>query len=744
MRRPCPILIDCLGIGTPDPDWPVLNLSAEAPDPLIFWRINYPDYDPYDNNCLFNCNNLPEQVTCADILTSTESAEMVAILAAAAGITCANPNPNPGDCEFFNDEQTATVTCFDGSTSSFTVPAGAMRSGLISCTLGTAWVGMANAWAMAYAQQQASALLECEVRIISDVPQGPGAGTDPPAHPPGHVPGSPRISDNPGWCCIGETLDPALNTYSIAGGSATTGFTFEISAGSLPPGTALIQLSPRSAEVAGTPITPGQHNYTIRATSTSLPTRVVEVSDVFYVMGITNPDLPNAQGSTLYSETLAATGGTAPFTFATTDPLPNGLTLYPNGLLEGVPTVTGDFAFDVSVTDADGGVCTQEVSLTIVSPASYKICRWTTEVQPVLGVVIPGPCSLSVDPAWDGVFNAAGTFSETGVPDGPIFFFNNRSLTIGGFTYDISASGAPDWPATHWNLDTNAFTNLHYDGSSGFWILTIRCAGVPGGTSIMWAGSMAGAPGDAAGVYNRILGVPLTITVEPTSGCCCQEDVATPPKAYQGSPYYHVLALPTFGTGPYTFNAPGLPAGLAINQITTLGGTTAAISGTPTTLGSHSVLIEITDSLGAMSCCQVTMDVIASDWLDAIVWTADPLNHDTVTYNLDGAFGWFRNRDSGSTHGGTIFDGAGNNTSGLVKNVRVTIYMVVGYMSAAITSFDSPTGINWPTFLIQANWAVPVATHDYAVSPGAFNIRWTSSESFAGYDYQCYMTMEIL
>src|ERR1700692_2710418 len=66
---------------------------------------------------------------------------------------------------------------------------------------------------------------------------------------------------------------------------------------------------------------------------------------------ITTPStLPSAGLGTAYSTTLAATGGTAPFTWSVNaGELPGGLTLSSVGLLSGTPTVTGTFSFTVKI-----------------------------------------------------------------------------------------------------------------------------------------------------------------------------------------------------------------------------------------------------------------------------------------------------------------------------------------------------------------------------------------------------------
>ena len=69
---------------------------------------------------------------------------------------------------------------------------------------------------------------------------------------------------------------------------------------------------------------------------------------------------------TAYSQTLTASGGTAPYTFAVTaGALPSGLTLASNGALTGTPTADGAYTFSVTATDALGFTATRAYAVTV-------------------------------------------------------------------------------------------------------------------------------------------------------------------------------------------------------------------------------------------------------------------------------------------------------------------------------------------------------------------------------------------
>jgi hypothetical protein len=70
---------------------------------------------------------------------------------------------------------------------------------------------------------------------------------------------------------------------------------------------------------------------------------------------ITTAAVPVGYTCNPYTQTIAASGGTAPYTWAiptTSDPLPQGLVLNTNGTLSGVVMSAGDFSFTVRCTDS--------------------------------------------------------------------------------------------------------------------------------------------------------------------------------------------------------------------------------------------------------------------------------------------------------------------------------------------------------------------------------------------------------
>ncbi|HPA27817.1 MAG TPA: M6 family metalloprotease domain-containing protein [Acidobacteriota bacterium] len=78
--------------------------------------------------------------------------------------------------------------------------------------------------------------------------------------------------------------------------------------------------------------------------------------------------LPNGVAGTAYSQTITASGGTAPYTYAVTSgALPGGLTLSPAGLLSGTPSNTGNYNFTVTATDSGSCAGSRNYTLSVCS-----------------------------------------------------------------------------------------------------------------------------------------------------------------------------------------------------------------------------------------------------------------------------------------------------------------------------------------------------------------------------------------
>ena len=78
--------------------------------------------------------------------------------------------------------------------------------------------------------------------------------------------------------------------------------------------------------------------------------------------------MPNATLATAYSQTITASGGTAPYTFTVTSgTLPAGLTLTSGGVLSGTPTTAGSSTFTVRALDTNGCFADHSYTMTVAT-----------------------------------------------------------------------------------------------------------------------------------------------------------------------------------------------------------------------------------------------------------------------------------------------------------------------------------------------------------------------------------------
>src|SRR5262249_33499701 len=139
-------------------------------------------------------------------------------------------------------------------------------------------------------------------------------------------------------CFVTSSLpDGDLNSFYrlsliVSGGSAP--LNFSVRNGTLPSG---ITVGAKTGLLSGTPATVGTYTFTLQVSASTGAT-----SSQFFTVTIhpalafsTASPLPPGTTGVNYSQTFAATGGLAPYSFATDDP-PPGLTLSAAGVLSGV------------------------------------------------------------------------------------------------------------------------------------------------------------------------------------------------------------------------------------------------------------------------------------------------------------------------------------------------------------------------------------------------------------------------
>lgn len=170
----------------------------------------------------------------------------------------------------------------------------------------------------------------------------------------------------------------AYNTTLTATGG-TAPYTWAVTAGTLPAG---LSLSASTGRITGTPTAEvSTAPLTFKVTDSSNPafsqTESLALTILPVPVTITTTSLPNGQVGTTYNETLAAAGGTAPYSWSlTSGTLPAGLSLSASsGAISGTPTAAAtSVQLALKVIDSSTPALTQSATVTLtIVPAALGI-----------------------------------------------------------------------------------------------------------------------------------------------------------------------------------------------------------------------------------------------------------------------------------------------------------------------------------------------------------------------------------
>jgi hypothetical protein len=430
-------------------------------------------------------------------------------------------------------------------------------------------------------------------------------------------------------------------TIIATGGSGA--ITFDVSAGSLPPG---LSLSGAGA-LTGTPTSAGAYSLTVMATDSvgATATRGYTLT-INAAIGVDPATLPDATVGTAYSQTVTTTGGTGTVTLTQGGTLPPGLTFTAaTGLLSGTPTTAGSYSFSITGTDTVGASTQRNYSLTVNAAAAIVVDPATVP-NTTLGV------------AYSQTFTATGgtgsyTFSHTGtLPTGLSLSaagaLTGTPTTAGTFNFSIvatdsaSATGSRAYavtinpaivvnPATLPATTVGASYSQTVTTTGGTGAVTLTQGGTlpPGVTFTAATGVLSGTP-TTAGSYSfsitgtDTVGASTLRNYSVTVNAAIVVNPATLPDATVGTAYNQTVTT-TGGTGTVTLTQGGtLPPGVLFTAAT------GQLSGTPTTAGTYNFSITGTDTVGASTLRNYSVTVNAA----AIPITVNPATLPNTTVGV--------------------------------------------------------------------------------------------------------------
>ncbi len=484
----------------------------------------------------------------------------------ATSISATTPAHVAGAVDVVLSDGTNTATLLSGftynaATFTFSPPRGALTAGTVgtayNVTIAASGGTASYTYEVTSGELPAGLDLNSSTGVISGTPKAAESATFTITAKDANAATSPAV-----YTLVIGVQAPVANAVSetVAANSSANAITLNITGGAAASVAVDTQASHGTATASGTTITytptagySGVDSFTYtatNATSTSSPATVsITVSaPTSFTFSPPRGALTAGTVGTAYNVTIAASGGTASYTYeVTSGELPAGLDLNSStGVIFGTPTAAVSATFTITAKDAN----------TAQDSAAYTL---------VIGVEAPVANAVSKTVAANSSANAI-------------------TLNITG---GAAASVAVDTQASH-GTATASGTNITYTPTAGY----------SGVDSFTYTATNASGTSPAATVSITV-SAPTSFTFSPPAGALTAGTVGTA---------YNVTIAASGGTASYTYEVTlgELPAGLDLNS------STGVISGTPIAAENASFTITAKDANTAQDSAAYTLSVIAA------------------------------------------------------------------------------------------------------------------------------------
>jgi large repetitive protein len=434
---------------------------------------------------------------------------------------------------------------------------------------------------------------------------------------------------------------------------------------------------------------------------------------------IATTTLPNGTAGMAYSTTLAAAGGTSPYTWSlTAGSLPPALALSASGTISGTPTTAGPYSFTIQAADSAGRKASHAftVSIALLSITTTSLPNGTAGVAysatlSAAGGTPPYTWSLTAGSLPPGLaLSASGTISGTPTTAGSYSFTIQAADSAGrkashAFTVSIALLSITTTSLPNGTVGAAYSATLSAAGGTPPYTWSLTAGSLPPGLALSASGSISGTPttagsysftvqaaDTAAGKASQAFSVSIASSLSITT--------TSLPSGTVGVAYSSTLSA-TGGTPPYTWSltAGSLPPGLALSA-------SGSISGTPTTAGSYNFTIQASDSGGRKASQAFTVSIASPPYLSASPTSLSFGN--VVVGSSSTQMVTLTNSTSGVTISQIGVSGAGFSASGLTPPLTLpagqsttfsvifgptTSGSVTGSVSVVSSATNSPTTI---------------------------------------------------